>query len=73
MSQEDKTESLEQNVLSTDTADAAAAPENTQVTDTPEETAGVFSGSESSLGGSEYVGSFDDFLQPSLQVRLEFP
>ena len=36
MSQEDKTESLEQNVLSTDTADVAAAPENTQVTDTPE-------------------------------------
>ena len=63
MSQEDKTESLEQNVLSTDTADAAAAPENTQVTDTPEETAGVFSGSESTLGGSEYVGSFDDLLK----------
>ena len=72
MSQDDKTEGLQQTDSAEDIADAVKDAEAAEITaaeeasaeePVSEETAGVFNGGESVLGGAEYVGSFDDLLK----------
>lgn len=69
MSQDDKTDNLQQNVLAEDAADVEviAEAEKTDkevlVQKTTDEAAGVFGGGENTLGGAEYVGSFDALLK----------